>query len=230
MWRFITSILLLISPLLVRAQLFQPLEEGRSPFVRLSIDPTVPLKTFLQQADMHGLEATVDAEIKQNLFLMGGMGYVATNLEADNYTYANTGMYGVVGADLNLTKYQNPKDRDIFFVGLHYGFATLSHDASDVLMTNYWGDYATLVSRESHTASWAEIAMGMKAEMVKNIFIGWTGKAKFRTHLSSGEMTPYSIPGYGKNDSKFTFDLSFYVSYAITMKPKKKATNIELVE
>ena len=230
MWRFITSILLLMSSLVLRAQLFHPLEEGRSPFVRISVDPTVLLKTFLQEADMYGFKATVDSEIKQNLFLMGGIGFLNTNLEHDNFVYNNSGMFGVIGADLNLTKYKSPKDRDIFFVGLHYGFATLSHEASSIVLTNYWGDYPTEVSRESYAASWVEIAMGLKAEAAKNIFIGWTAEAKFKTHLSQGEMIPYNIPGYGKNDSKVAFDISFFVSYAITMKPKKRPSNIEIVE
>ena len=230
MWRFITSILLLISPLLLRAQLFHPLEEGRSPFVRISVDPTVSLKTFMQSAAMYGLEATVDTEIKQNLFLIGGAGYINTHINEESFTYSNSGMFAMFGADLNLTKYQSPKDRDIFFVGLHYGFATLSHEATGIFLENDWGDYSTDIASEMHTATWIEIAMGFKAEAAKNIFIGWTGKAKFRTHLSDGDMVPYNIPGYGKTDSQVSFGLNFFVSYAITMKAKKKPNNIEIVE
>lgn len=218
---------MLLSPLLVRAQFFLPLEVGRAPFVRISVDPTVSLKTFLQDANMYGFEATVDSEIKQNLFLVGGVGYTTTTLEGTNYAYNNSGMFGQIGADVNLTKYQNSKDRDIFFLGLHYGFATLSHEASDILMSNYWGDYSTEVPLEWYTASWVALSMGVKAEAAKNIFIGWTANTRFRTHLSSGEMIPYNIPGYGKNDSKVVFDISFFVSYAITMKPKKQPVNIE---
>ncbi|MDA3852721.1 MAG: DUF6048 family protein [Bacteroidales bacterium] len=214
----------------MRAQLLHPLEEGRSPFVRISVDPTVSLKTFLQEANMYGFEATIDSEIKQNLFLIGGIGFLQTTLEEANYGYNNSGMFGMIGADLNLTKYKSPKDRDIFFVGLHYGFATLSHEANSIVMSNHWGDFSTEVPRESHAATWIEIAMGLKAEAAKNIFIGWTGEAKFKTHLSQGEMIPYNIPGYGKNDSKVAFDISFFVSYAITMKPKKKPSNIEIME
>lgn len=214
----------------MRAQLFHPLEEGRAPFVRISIDPTAPLKTFLQKADVLGFEATVDSEIKQNLFLMGGFGFANTSVDEATYKYRNSGMYGVIGADLNLTKYLDPTDRDIFFVGLHYGFAGMSHEARDIKMINYWGEYRTFVPKESHTATWVEVAMGVKAEVAKNIFIGWTGEAKFRTHLSKGEMIPYNIPGYGINNEKFAFDLSLFVSYAITMKPKKKAVIVEPTE
>lgn len=177
---------------------------------------------------MYGVEATVDTEIKQNLFLIGGMGYINTNIDEDTYTYSNSGMFGMVGADLNLTKYVSPQDRDIFFVGLHYGFATLSHQASDIIIANNpWGESYTSVPKEAHTATWVEIAMGVKAEAAKNIFIGWTAEAKFRTHLSNGEMIPYNIPGYGKTASNVAFDISFFISYAITMKPKKAPINIE---
>jgi len=227
MWRFIISILFVASPLLVRAQLFKPLEVGRSPFVRISVDPTLPLKSFLQEADIYGFEGTIDSEIKQNLFLMGGLGFSNTAIAEGTYDYTSSGMFGMIGADLNLTKYQNPKDRNIFFMGLHYGFAVLSHEATGVSISNYWGDYNTQVSSESHTASWLEISMGTKAEAAKNIFIGWTADAKFRTHLSDGDMKPYYVPGLGKTDSNFSFDISFFVSYAITMKPKKQKPEVD---
>lgn len=218
------------SSLLIRAQLFHPLEEGRAPFVRISVDPTVPLKTFLQKANISGFEATIDSEIKQNLFLIGGMGYINARLNEEDYVYSNSGMFGVFGADLNLTKYVDPSDRDIFFVGFHYGFAALSHEATDIKMNNYWGDYYTSVPRESHFATWVEVAMGVKAEVGKNIFIGWTGEVKFRNKLTKGEMIPYVIPGYGKNNESYAFDLSLFVSYAFTMKPKKRAVIIEPTE
>ncbi len=207
------------------AQLFQPLEQGRSPFVRISIDPTVPVKTFLQKANMTGFELTVDSEIKQNLFAVGGFGMGTCNISQSTYSYSNAGTFAKIGADLNLTQYKNPQDRDIFFIGLRYGFAVLSHEAQDIVLENEWGVYNTSVPREGRTASWLELAMGVRAEMAKNVFIGWTGAAKFRTHLSEGEMRPYNVPGFGKNDNSFTFDLNFFISYAITMKPKKAPLN-----
>ncbi len=232
MWRFFTSILLIISPLVANAQLFKDLEEGRSPFVRISFDPTVSLKTYMQEATMTGFATTVDGEIKQNLFLVGGFGMINTNLNNGEYDYNNTGMYITVGADLNLTKYLNPKDRDIFFLGFHYGFSLLSHEATGISISNYWGDYSTSISREEHTASWVELVVGSKAELVKNVFIGWTGKVCFRTHVSDGDMLPYNIPGYGKYDteSRTAFDLNFFISYAFTMKPKKKKTSTSPLE
>jgi len=223
MQRFIISLILLLAPLVMRAQLFKPLEVGRSPFVRLSVDPTVPLKTFLQKADMTGFEATVDSEIMQNLFLIGGLGNTSTHMSDERFSYANTGAYAFVGADLNLTQYANPQDRDIFFVGLRYGFSVMSHEAEDIVMENYWGSYSTDVASEAFSASWLELAAGVKTEWAKNFFVGWTAEAKFRTHLSDGEMTPYNIPGFGKTDASFTFDLNIFLSYAITLKPKKAA-------
>ncbi len=223
MLRFIISVMLIFSHLMANAQLFQKLEEGRKPFVRVSFDPTVSLKRFLQEANMSGFEATIDSEIRQNLFVIGGLGLLNCNFDYTNFDYTNTGIFGMIGADLNLSEYKNPDDRNIFFIGLRYGLASLSHEAGNVVMDNYWGEYATAVERESHSAGWVELAMGIKAELTKNMFIGWTGEAKFRTHISSGKMTPYCIPGFGKNKSSFAFDLNFFVAYAFSFKRQTKA-------
>ncbi len=217
---FIISIILLVCPLVANAQLIKDLEVGRSPFIRLSVDPTVTLKTFLQKADLNGFEATVDAEIKQNIFVVAGMGMTNIEIKEDNYEYVNNGLYVMAGADVNLTKYQNPRDRDILFVGLRYGFATMSHAASGIVIDNYWGSNTIDIDRSALTASWAELAFGMKAEFAKNFFLGWTGEAKFRTHCGKKGITPYYIPGYGKNKNPFAFDLNIFLSYAFTMKPK----------
>ena len=221
MWRFIISIILFITPLVTNAQLFKKLEVGRSPFIRLSVDPTVTLKTFLQKADLNGLEATVDSEILQNLFVVGGVGMTNVSIKEDNFAYANNGLYAMLGADLNLTKYQNVRDRGIFFVGLRYGFATMTHEASGIQLDNYWGENNISIAREALTASWAELAFGIKTEFAKNFFLGWTGEAKLRTHCGSKQMSPYNIPGYGKNNKAFAFDINIFLSYAFTMKPKK---------
>ena len=205
----------------MNAQLFTPLEVGRKPFVRVSFDPTVSLKSYLQHANLAGFESSVDTEIKQNLFLTGGFGILNVQQDEPNFQYTSNGMFLSVGADLNLTKYTNPLDRNIFFVGLHYGYAVLTHNASSIVFVDdYWKAAPRSISSESITASWVEVAMGLKVEAVKNIFIGWTGEAKFRSHLSSGEMRPYMVPGLGKTETKFNLGINIFVSYAFTMKPK----------
>lgn len=227
MYRFITSLLLLISSVAMNAQLFNDLEPGRQPFVRISVDPTVRLKTFMQNAKTTGFEVTVDSEIKQNLFLSGGFGRSMTNQDIESFQYTNNGYFLNGGANLNLTKYRKPTDRDIFFVGLHYGFSRFTQEAPRIELENAWGKYSTSVDKERLSASWVEVAMGLKAEVAKNIFIGWTGEAKILSHVGSSTIEPYNIPGFGKNDSAFSFDFNFFISYAISFKPKKQPVATE---
>lgn len=222
MYRFIISIILLVATTAMNAQLFEDLEPGRLRFVRISVDPTVPLKTYLQSADITGFEATIDTEIKRNLFISTGFGTSSTNQNIESLEYANNGFFLNAGANLNLTKYRKPTDRDIFFVGLHYGFSSFTHQAPRISLSSDWGDTELSIGEEKLSASWIEIAMGVKAELGKNIFLGWTGEAKILSHVSSAEIPPYNIPGFGKNDSSVSFDFNIFISYAISFKGKSK--------
>lgn len=230
MYRFIISIILTLSPLLASAQLFKPMEEGRARALRVSVDPTVPLKTFLQDADIMGLEATADMEIKHSLFAIGAFGVATTSQKSEDFNYVSNGMYLTLGADVNLTKRSTITDNDIFFIGLHYGFSAYTQEVTDIVIDNYWGDYTTSFPKEALNASWVEVAMGIKAEYAKNLYVGWTGKAKMKVSDSSANAQAYYIPGFGKNESNIAMDFNIYLSYAFAFKPRRKPLSSEPVD
>lgn len=207
---------------MTQAQLFKPIEPGRQQMLRISIDPTLSLKSFLQEPDIFGFESTVDMEVKQNLFLIAGFGMADVDQTSDLFAYKCNGMFMTLGADLNLTAYRDPQDRHIFYMGMHYGYALVSHEASDINFSNHWVTTELSVPSENRTASWVELTMGIKTEAFNNFFIGWSGESKIRTHLSDGEMLPYYIPGFGKTTKRVSLDFNIWVSYAISFKPKKK--------
>lgn len=223
MLRSIINILLLLGTLSVQAQLLEPVPAGRARYVRVSIDPTVPLKTYLQQASISGLEFSADTEIKNDLFLIGVGGYSTVSDVKDTYSYASNGAFVALGLDFNMTKSLLLSDRDILFCGLRYGYSLNTHTVSDIVISNPWGDYHTQLPSETLGSGWVELVLGVKAEIAKNIFIGWTGEAKFLAHTQKGASTPYYISGYGRYDSEssFNFDVNFFVSYAFTFKAKE---------
>jgi hypothetical protein len=218
MLRYTISLILLTIALSLQSQVFKDLEEGRRPFVRLSFDPTISLKSYLQDPNLVGFEAAIDSEIKQNTFAIAEVGNLSTIYDSDDFRYANNGLYARVGLDINLTKYRKPSDRDIFFIGGRFGFSTFNQKVDDIILDNYWGEKKEYIPDEIYSAMWIEIVAGVKAEMTKNLFIGWTGRAKVKTYLSSGEISPYIIPGFGKNDSRIAFAFNIYLSYAIFLK------------
>lgn len=225
MSRFIINIILVLCSFSMQAQLFDPIENGRAKHIRLSIDPTVPLKTYMQDADIMGLEVTIDTEVKQNLFLIGITGFSNTSKVSDAFNYKSNGAYLALGADVNLTDRPLLTDRDIFFMGLRYGISVFNQEVEGISISNPWGEYKANIPSETVNAGWFEIALGIKSEFAKNLFIGWTGEAKFKTHCKNTATPPYHIPGYGKfSDSRFAFDMNFFLSYAFTFKAKAYTT------
>ena len=221
MSRYIISLLFCVLFESVSAQLFRPLESGRQPMIRVSVDPTLYLRRYFQDADMVGFDVAVDTEIKQNLFIEAGMGVANLNLDDKFLDYKSNGMFLTLGANLNLTKYQTPQDRHIFYVGFHYGYAFMAHEATDIYYSNHWGTPDLFIPLENRTASWLGLAMGLKAEAAKNFFIGWSAESKLRTHLSSGAMKPYYIAGFGKTNNRVSLDFNIWLSYAFSFKPRK---------
>ena len=213
------------------AQLFEPLEAGRQPILRLSVDPSLFARSYFQEADMSGFDVAVDTEVKQNLYLETSFGVANISQTTDAFSYVSDGVYATLGANLNLTAYQNPQDRHIFYFGVHYGFARLNHHANDIVISDYyWGDARLSVPQEVRSASWVELTLGIKAEAAKNFFIGWSAESKLRTHLSPGEMSPYYIPGFGKAENALGLGFNIWVSYAISFKPRKYESLLEISE
>ena len=226
MLRFITSLILCFLLEAASAQMLKPMEEGRQPMLRFSVDPTLYARRYFQQADLFGADFILDTEIKQNLFLEAGMGFADVSLSAKQYDYSNQGVYVTLGANLNLTQYQSPQDRHTFYVGLHYGYALISQEVGNIVCSNYWGQVESHIPQEQCATSWVEVALGIKAEAAKNVFIGWSAESRIRTHLSESSVEPIYIAGYGKTTNRISLDFNFWVSYAFSFKPKKKVVSL----
>lgn len=224
MLRFITSLLLIVSSLLVNAQMFDKLEDGKDKYFRISVDPTVSLNTFMQAATIGGFDATIDSEVKKNLFLVGATGVNTYKYDEGQHIYSSNGAFVSLGADMNLTEQPTLSDRDIFFVGLHYGFAAFSQEVQNLIISNPFGDYNLSVPSEAVTAGWLQLSFGIKAEFATNFFVGWTAEAKLRTHLKEATTETYYIPGYGKNgENSYNLGLNIFLGYAFTFKAKNKS-------
>lgn len=52
------------------------------------------------------------------------------------------------------------------------------------------------------TATWAELLAGIKVNVYKNFYMGWSLRYRIRMNMKKTEHTePWYIPGFGKNNS-----------------------------
>ena len=186
--------------------------------IRIGIDLSKPLLPLMFNGERIGFEASADMHIKGNLFATAEAGWLYANLDRENFHYRESGFYGKLGVDNNLLKSRIPYSNDIVYVGARYGFSMFSHQVDRITIPGYfWGDAPNqIIPKNTLTAHWLELLLGVKAEVLKNFYVGMTFRFKFIIVAPKDEYsTPYLIPGYGYGNEGFALGLNYYISYNI---------------
>lgn len=192
--------------------------EARPFYIRVGIDPTRNLQTYLQGADRRGLEFSMDFEVKQNFFPTVETGYYTWEDNNELMEYNSNGTFLRLGCDYNFLSYISPKDRDIYFMGLRYGISVFNQEIPRFNIDNAWASDTYSFDKETITAHWLEYTVGTKVEIFNHIFLGWTGRIKKRIATSKNKVQPYFIPGYGKTKNNTVADVNIYLLFAIPVK------------
>jgi hypothetical protein len=216
-------LLALSSPLKTLAQEKQKENVWRYEGPRIGVDLSRFASTYLQSADRWGWELQGDVPVKGYWFPTVEVGMMGLNDRRDNFHYQANGVYGRLGTDFNILRYQNLQDEDLVFVGLRYGYSRFNQQAEDVKYSNFWGDYTTSIPKRNMNAHWGEFVFGMKGEIFKNFFLGWSLRVKFMvSETKDPHMSPYIVPGFGKTNVDIPMDFSYGIYYRIPLWRTKK--------
>ncbi|KAA2244458.1 hypothetical protein F0L74_00295 [Chitinophaga agrisoli] len=161
-----------------------------------------------------------DYRIKKDLYLAAEAGWQSTSHSDTNYTYKGRGVFVTAGVDYNLLKKLLPQERYMIFAGIRYGFAQMSYEAPSYTISNsYWGDKLPgSVPKTNTSAHWVELIMGIKAEVLKNLFLGWNIREKILVSGPKDDIfPPIAIPGFGSGTKKSQFDWQYTISYCIPL-------------
>jgi len=214
---YIISILLLLQTLCNAQDTIRfPINEMKG--VRVGIDNSKLLFPLIFSGERMGFEVTADMHVKGNFFAVSEAGWLNVNLNRQDFHYRQNGFYGKLGIDFNLLKSRRPYSNDIVYAGARYAFSTFNHRANRVIIPgHFWGDAQNQIIPKNHmTAHWAEILLGVKAEVLTNLYISLTFRGKFLLSPPKDKYsTPYLIPGYGFGNSNFVLGINHYVSYNI---------------
>ena len=167
------------------------------------------------------MEFSVNAEIRNNLYLTGEGGTISTLFDDKNYHYESQGNYFRLGMEYNLLK-RAPGESYMLYGGLLYGFSSFSHQADYITITDeYWGTATGSLPETKLTGNWLEIKAGIRVNILKNIFLGWSLRTRFYLMgQTDPNMTPFLIPGFGKGDKNTTIGMSYSIFYRIPYKIK----------
>ena len=197
--------------------------------IRVGIDLSKPLRTLLDD-NYSGVELVGDYRIYKNYYLAAEVGTEKITFEGDNIETFTNGSYIKLGGDYNA--YENWLDmQNAIFVGVRYGFATFSKTLDEYRIytsSNYFGPDIREDNTETTglTASWAEVMIGIKVELFKNLFLSANVQLKRRIGQNSPtNFDNLAIPGFGRtyDSSEFGAGFGYSISYLIPF--YKKARN-----
>ncbi|MEO6177735.1 MAG: DUF6048 family protein [Flavobacterium circumlabens] len=178
--------------------------------------------------DYKGVEFVGDFRLTKKYYLAAELGFEDKTTDDDRLNSTATGTYIKGGFDYNT--YQNWLDMEnLITIGLRGGFSTFSQQLNTYKIYNpnpYWGQQTPIVSGEKYnglTAAWLEVAMGLKAKVFNNVFVGFGVQLKLLvSNKEPGNFENLYIPGFNRTyDGNFGVGFNYTVSYFIPLYKKK---------
>jgi hypothetical protein len=182
--------------------------------IRIGADLTRPFQDLWTKGNRYGTEFSADMELWPNLFPVFESGLDFMKLNTDYVNYKSSGSYSRIGIDYNILQAENTNDKNIFYLGMRYGFSLAKQQVNSYKIDSYWQPETGSFGSQNYGAHWAEFLIGMKGEIIKNIYMGWTLRGKILVSKKDLGMPPvFFVPGYGKATHGFNADFSYSIFY-----------------
>lgn len=187
-------------------------------WVEADIAPLVESALF--NKDSYSFQGNIQLNLKNKYFPVVELGFAgADKTTADNIQFKTNGMFGKIGLDIPMMKPKpsSTQKNNNFLVGLRLGMSPFGYSIYNQTITDdYWKHTETYNLESISTVKlWFEITAGLRVEVYKNIYMGWTVRNKHQiTKTKPGETAPWYIPGYGKGNSS-VWGFSYIIGYRL---------------
>jgi hypothetical protein len=174
-----------------------------------------------------GFELLADFRFSKRFFAAAELGNETRDWNEENLTATTKGSYIKLGADFNA--YRNWVGMEnLIHVGLRYGFATFSQELTgySVYTSNTTFPTEFVIANDEFTgltASWIELQVGVKVEIVNNLFLGANVQLKRKFAESKPDnFDNLIIPGFNRtyDFSQFGAGYGYTISYLIPIVKK----------
>jgi hypothetical protein len=175
-------------------------------------------------ADLYprGVEINGYYDFNEKITFAAEGGYSRFTHNIYNYAYENSGAYLRAGIDYNLLNPVLAAGKYYTGVSLRYGFSLYNHTTPEMEYTGYWGVFNSSAPRETNTGHFLEISPGVRAELFKNVFIGWAVNIRLLLWSSTGDnLRAVDIPGFGNGSRAVSSGFNYYISIRIPYKTKQ---------
>lgn len=167
--------------------------------------------------DFLSTEVAVEVNLLNRFFPVLEVGYGCTDAtnEDTELHYRTAAPYFRLGLNYNV-QYKK-KSPGYIFAGARVGYTSFKYDVDGPPMTDpVWGGEVPFrfTDIQSH-ALWAELLVGVRAQIHKNFHMGWSFRYKVRLNVKdSPNASPWYIPGFGASDNT-TFGVTYDLVYRI---------------
>lgn len=189
--------------------------------LRLGVDLSKSLRTLLDES-YRGLEIKGDYRVYENYYLSAEIGNEENRISEENVTSSASGSYIKLGADYNAYKNWRGMQNNIY-VGLRYAFSTFSTELEEysIYTRNPYFERDTRTESQKYnnlTGNWLELQLGIKVEVLNNLYLGSHVELKRRLGQSTpGNFDNLYIPGFNRtyDNSSFGVGYGYSISYLI---------------
>jgi hypothetical protein len=197
--------------------------------VRVGVD-LYKLARSVYDNDYNGIELVGDYRLTRKFYIAGELGNENKTTDEEQLNFTTKGSYFKVGFDYNT--YENWLDMEnLITIGLRYGVSTFSQQLNSYTVYNanpYFGQATTVISGEKYnglSAGWAEVILGVKAEIFNNLYAGFSVSLKrIITNKQPENFENLYIPGFNRTYSgDFGAGFNYTISYFIPIYKKKVA-------
>ena len=200
--------------------------------LRVGVDFFKLSRSFFEK-EYKAIEFVGDYRITRRHFLAAEIGNENKTVNEDQLNFTTKGTFLKVGFDYNSFVNWGTME-NVISIGLRYGASSFSQtlNSYQVYNTNpYFGETPVVLSGSKYdglSAQWIEVVAGMKAEVLKNIFVGFS----FRLNRLLSQKTPDNfgnlyIPGFNRTyngdfGAGFNYTVSYFIPlYKSTVKTKE---------
>jgi hypothetical protein len=164
-------------------------------------------------------EGVVSVDLNEVKSVIFAAGYADYNYSQYNYTYMSNGMFARAGVDFNLMKPKKTKGLYWGGIGFRYGISNFKYQIPFFKQDNYWGTTQSSVSENKTWAHFIEASPGIRAEVFKNVSMGWSVNLRMLLYSGTGkDLKAIYIPGFGQAEKRFNIGMSYYLSFNIPYK------------
>lgn len=201
--------------------------------VRFGADLSKIIQSFYNK-NYKGIEFVGDYRVTKNYYLAGEIGNENITVEDNRLSFTTQGTYLKVGFDYN--SYENWLDmRNMIYIGMRYGASTFSQTLNSYSIYNtstYFSEAPTVISGEKYnglTSQWIEVVLGLKAEVLKNIYLGFSVRVnRLLTNTKPDNFDNLFIPGFNRTyNGDFGVGFNYTVSYFLPLYKTKSTAKAE---